>query len=112
MDQELKEIRELKRDVNDLTRKIERLESLIDSIYRELGAREGAQLADQVNHIERNLEALKPEIDRIKVDTTQIKRVQEFGSRDMDDIKKALAAIYRNTDELEKTMLAEDRTTI
>lgn len=112
MDQELKEIRALKQDVSDLNRKLERIESLIDSIYRELGTREGGELGDQVSRIDRDVQAMKPEVDRIKIDTTQIRRNQEFGSRDMNDIKKALAAIYRNTDELERTMLAEDRNTI
>lgn len=112
MDQELKEIRALKQDVSVLSRKLERVESLIDSIYRELGTREGSELGDQVNRIDRDVQAMKSEVDRIKIDTTQIRRNQEFGSRDMEDIKKALAAIYRNTDELERTMLAEDRNTI
>lgn len=98
-------------EIRELTRKVERLEKLIDGMYRELGAREGRELSQQVDNIERTVETMKREVDAIKVDTSNIRKVQEYGSKDMNEIKKALAAIYRNTDELERELVPDERTT-
>jgi predicted nucleic acid-binding Zn-ribbon protein len=103
------DIDDVKKSVSELSRKIDRLEKMIEGMYREVGAREGRDLSQQIDVIERRSEEMKSEVDRIKIDTTQIRRIQEFGSKDMDEIKKALAAIYRNTDELERTLIPDER---
>jgi predicted nucleic acid-binding Zn-ribbon protein len=98
-------------EISTLAHKIERLERLIDGMYREVGAREGRQLSTQVSNIEKKTDEMRSEINKLRVDTSHIRKTQEFGSKDIDDIKKALAAIYRNTDELEKFLVPEERQT-
>ncbi len=101
-------LKEIANDISKLARRMESLEGMVSQISREIGAASGKVLSNQVDNLESSLRDIKSELDQIRVDTNSIRKIQEYGSKDMQEVKKALAAIYRNTDELEGLTLSED----
>ncbi len=101
-------LKEIASDIAKLARRLESLEGMMAQISREVGASSGKVLSTQIDNLESGIRELKSEVDHIHLDTNNIRKVQEYGSNDMQEVKKALAAIYRNTDELEGLTLSED----
>lgn len=89
-------------EVKRLATRVEKMEELLQQIHREIGAREGRPLSQQVDEIYADVDVVRSEITKVLLDTTNMRKTQEFGSRDISEIKKALAAIYRQVDEIEK----------
>lgn len=102
------DIKKVREDISNLSSRLGKIEATLELFGRELGVREGKLLDHRLGEILQSIDAVKRELNEVKIDTTQIRRTQEFGSRDNTEIKRALAAIYRNTDELEKNLINED----
>lgn len=109
MDQKVNEI---DREVDDLTRefgrflsKFDRLEKVIDELYREVGAKQGQEMSHQVDEIQQRLLILEDKINHIQRDAIATRKMTEYGDVRLKEIMKALSIIYRNTDELEGNLL-------
>ncbi len=97
--------RELRSEVKSLAGKVDKLQENTQLIARELGVREGRTLDETILRMEKLQAEIKMLVTEVKLDSANIRSNQEYGSNDIKEIKKALAAIYRNTLDLENGLL-------
>lgn len=109
MDQKVNEIDS---EVDNLTRefsrfisRFERLEQSINEIYRETGTREGRTLFEQIDDMQNRIMQLDQKLTEVQRDAIAARKLMEYGDVRLKEIMKALAIIYRNTDELEGNLL-------
>lgn len=97
-------LREIKDALKTLTSRVDKMQQLIEVIGREVGIREGHRLSDDVESIDELLQRVKTELNTIKLDTNNIRSMQEYRNQENIELKRALAAIYRNTVQIEEMM--------
>ena len=94
--------------IQSLENSLREMKKEVSEIHREVGTREGYELSRQVDDMYHTLKEQDSKLNIIQRDVTAIRKQIEFGDVDLKEIKKALALIYRNTDELEENLLQED----
>ncbi len=82
-----------------------RLEKRMDAVSREVGAQEGRSLYQQINELEKKSIELDNHITQLLRDVQSIRKLVEYGDVRLKEIMKALALIYRNTDDLESNLI-------
>lgn len=92
--------RDIYNEVRRLAQQVDRIQEKLDYISREMGARDGAVLAQQVDTLTENVGEIRQVVKETKLDTMNLRKVEDYGSRDIEEIKKALAAIYKLLSEM------------
>jgi len=105
-------VNEIDREVDALSKefgrfisRFDRLEKRIDEMHREIGTREGRDMFQQIDAIEERVEELDRHVTEIMRDSQSTRKLLEYGDVRLKEIMKALAIIYRNTDDLEENLL-------
>ena len=97
-------LREIRESIRVLTLRMDKMQQTLDIIGREVGIPEGHRLSEDVEELDDLLQRVKAEINAIKLDTNNIRSMQEYRTNENIELKKALAAIYRNTVQIEQMM--------
>lgn len=101
----IRDFNEFKRQWGDIYRELSQLRRNFDDLRRELGVQEGQLLKDQVERIEESSRKNEQRLSEVLVSVENTRKLVEYGDKSMKEIMKALALIYRNTDELEGGLL-------
>ena len=109
MDRELVQfIRENKsflREWDSFYREFQTVKRELTEMRREVGVREGRIMADQMDDLEQDNKHNIEQLSHIRRDVTAIRKILGYNEINMKELKKALALIYRNVDELEEGLL-------
>lgn len=100
-----RQLDDLKSDFSKFVSRFERLEQKIEELHREAGARQGRDLYQQIDNIEKKVDTFAESFAKVERETHAIRKLQEYGDIRLKEIMKALSLIYKNTDELEETLL-------
>ncbi len=98
-------VEELKKDFDRFTSDFKQLESKVDEIYREIGAKEGLNLSRQIDELYQKFERLSELVTDIARDVKSTRKLTEYGDSRLKEIMQALSLIYRNTDDLEENLI-------
>jgi len=100
-----KDIERLSTEFSRFMSRFERLEQSLNQMYRETGTNEGRTLFQQIDEMERKVMEFDQNIAGVQRDVTAIRKLQEYGDIRLKEIMQALSLIYKNTDELEETLM-------
>ncbi|MBD3280300.1 hypothetical protein GF389_02120 [Candidatus Dojkabacteria bacterium] len=100
-----KDIERLTSEFNRFLSRFERLEGAIKSMYRETGTDEGRSLFQQIDEMERKIMEYDKNIAEMQRDIKASRKLLEYGDVRLKEIMQALSLIYKNTDELEETLI-------
>ena len=104
--------REIERDIENLTTefnrflsRFDRLEEAVNKLYRETGTDEGRTLFQQIDEMERKIMEFDKNIAGVQREVTAARKLLEYGDVRLKEIMRALSLIYKNTDELEESLI-------
>lgn len=107
----LDEVRRLGTRLDNLERTLGNIDRQIQDLVRETGTNNGQILSNLINELlaaSRRQEAL---LNNTVRESATARRILETSDNNMNEIRQALGAIYRNTDELEDTVIPGQRRT-
>lgn len=104
--------REIEKDVENLSTefrrfisRFDRLEETVNRLYRETGTDEGRTLFQQIDEMERKIMEFDKNMAEMQRDVTAARKLLEYGDVRLKEIMRALSLIYKNTDELEGSLI-------
>ncbi|MBN1331537.1 hypothetical protein JW978_01465 [Candidatus Dojkabacteria bacterium] len=99
------DIERLSSEFSRFINRFEKLERAVGSIFRETGTEEGRSLFQQIDGMERKILEFDKNLAEIQRDVAASRKLLEYGDIRLKEIMQALSLIYRNTDELEESMM-------
>lgn len=97
--------------VNKTYDELKRLSDKVDKISQELRVNSGGDIGTQVRSIEEKIRGIETKLNELTFKIDLVKRSTDNLEIYSKEIQKALAMIYRNTDELEAGILENERQT-
>ena len=98
-------------EIKRLTEKVESMERKIDTIVQELRVSESGDLGTQVRNVEAKVKGMETKLNEVSFKIDLLKKTCETLDVYTREIQKAIAMIYRNTDELEQNIVEGERQT-